>query len=136
MAGNETKTDRVLAHTEDNRDARGCRFCSNRRCGSSRSDEGYPSLDEIGHDGGQPVVLTFDEPSVDGPILAVDKAGVLEALGKDGGGTGLSSRSSNVADDRQRPLLGVRSERPASAAPPMTVINLRRVIRPRDAAQG
>src|SRR6266576_1394814 len=60
-AGHETKLDRVVAGTEDNRDRRSYGFRRERRHVAGRRDDGYLSVNQIGQQRRQAIVLASSQ---------------------------------------------------------------------------
>ena len=80
-AGDKTKPDRVFADDEDDGDRRGCRLGREcRRRGSERGDHGDLPANQFGRQRRQPIDLTFGPAVFDRHVLALDIAGLLQAL--------------------------------------------------------
>jgi len=80
QAGDEAMPDRV-ARREDDRDRRSCRLDSVRRTGTSRRDNNADAaLHQIGRQRWQSVVLALGRAVFDRDVLALEIAGLLEAL--------------------------------------------------------
>src|SRR5262249_53453683 len=80
-AGDEAELDRVVAGTEDDRNGRGCCFGSERRlrapCGG---DDGDVTVNQIGRERRQSVVLTFRPAILDRHVLTFGEPALPEAL--------------------------------------------------------
>src|SRR5215472_6377868 len=80
-AGDEAELDRVVAGTEDDRNGRGCCFGSERRlrapCGG---DDGDVTVNQIGRERRQSVVLTFRPAILDRYVLTFGEPALPEAL--------------------------------------------------------
>jgi hypothetical protein len=113
--GDKTKPDRVLRDTEDDWDRRCCSFGrehSGRAAG--RGNHGHLSLDQIGHQRRQAIVVALQSVVLDRHVLAFDIADFVEAFAESGHITrvGVGRPVSNKPDHRQRRLLRSRGERP------------------------
>ena len=83
-AGDKTKPDRVLADAEDDRDGRGCSFGRARGHEAGRGDDGHLSVNQIGHQRRQAIVLALQPMVLDRHVLAFDVAGFVEAFAERG----------------------------------------------------
>ena len=82
-AGDKTKLDRVFGDDEDDGDRRGCRLGRQRRSGTSgRDDHGDLPANQFGRQRRQPIDLVLGPAVFDRHVLALDIAGVFEALAK------------------------------------------------------
>ena len=82
-AGDKTKPDRVFGDDEDDGDRRGCRLGRERRSGTSgRDDHGDLSANQFGRQRRQSIDLILGPAVFDRHVLALDIAGVLQALAK------------------------------------------------------
>ena len=73
--GDKTKRDRVCGDTEDDRDGRCCSFGSERADGAGRrGDHGHLSVDQIGHQCRQAIVVPLEPVVLDSYVLAFDVA--------------------------------------------------------------
>jgi hypothetical protein len=109
-----TEPDRVFGDTEDDGERRGCRL-GRKRCNTgARDDHGDPSANQFGRQLRQPVVLTLRPAVFDRYGLALDIAGVFEALTKSAQALRHPVRRSGVdePDHRHHRLLRARRERP------------------------
>src|SRR5262249_16560582 len=85
-AGDKTKLDRVFSDAEDNRDRRGRSFgCLCSKVAGRRGDNGDAPAHEISHERWQTIELALQPMVLHRHILALDVAGVVEALAKRGG---------------------------------------------------
>ena len=127
-AGDETELDGVFADAEDDRDRRGRSFGGKRSSvAGGRGDNGHATAHEIGHQRRQAIILALQPMVLHRDVLALDVAGFVEAFAKRGGkGSASDDPALTKSDDRHRRLLRVRRERPATAAPPSSVMNSRR----------
>jgi len=104
-----------LGDTEDDRNRRCCSFGRERSLqGAGRGNDGDLSVDEIGHECRQAIVLTLQPVVLDRHVLAFDDAGFVEAIAESDhvarGGFGRTA--AKESDHRQRRLLRIRAERP------------------------
>ena len=115
-AGDKTKPDRVIADTEDDRNCRGCSF--GRQCGqvAARGDHSHLSMNQIGHQRRQAIVLALQPVVLDCHVLAFDGAGFVEAFTERGdiARVGIGRPVSDKPDHRHRRLLRARRKRPRS----------------------
>ena len=82
-AGDKTKPDRVVADDEDDGDRRGCRLGRERRSGASgRGDHGDLPANQFGRQRRQSIELILGPAVFDRHVLALDIAGVFQALAK------------------------------------------------------
>ena len=82
-AGDKTEPDRVFGDDEDDGDRRGCRLGRERRSGASgRGDHGDLSANQFGRQRRQSIDLILGPAVFDRHVLALDIAGVLQALAK------------------------------------------------------
>ena len=82
-AGDKTVLHRVVANTEDDRDRRGCRFGRQRRSHTlGYCDHGDLPANQIGRQLRQPMDLILGPAVQDRNVLALDIAGVFQALAK------------------------------------------------------
>ena len=106
-AGDETKPDRVFADGEDDGDRRGCRLGRQRRIGTSgRGDHGDLSANQFGRQRRQSIDLILGPAVFDRHVLALDIAGVFEAL----------AECAQTVRDRVRRSGGRGTRSPASPA--------------------
>ena len=113
-AGNKTKLDRVFGRDEDDGDCRRCRL-SGEHGTCERGDHGDLSANQFGRQQRQPIYLALGPAVVDRHVLALDIAGVFEALAE----CPQTVRVRVVKrcgveepDDRHHRLLRARRERP------------------------
>ena len=114
-AGDKTKPDRVFGDGEDDGDRRGCRLGRQRRSGASgRDDHGDLSANQIGRQLRQPIDLILGPAVYDRHVLALDIAGLLQALAKSAQTVRDHVRRLAVEepDHRHRRLLRPRRQRP------------------------
>src|SRR5262245_64674071 len=114
-ASDKTKPDRVFRDPEDDGDRRGCCFGSQRRRNTSgRDNHGDLPPNQLGRQLRQPIKLILAPTVYDRYVIALDIAGVLEALAKSAQTVLDSLRRSVIkeADHRHRALLRARRERP------------------------
>src|SRR5262245_37332198 len=112
-AGDETKSDRVFRDPEDDGDRRGCRLGRQwRRNTSGRDNHGDLPPNQLGRQLRQPIKLILAPTIYDRYVIALDIAGVLEALAKSAQTVLDSLRRSVIkeADHRHRRLLRARRE--------------------------
>src|SRR5262249_4749708 len=81
-AGDEAVPDRIAPCCEDDRYRRGCGFGRNCRLGIMRSDHCYLTADQISCEVGQVIVLVQRPAILDRHVLALDIAGLANALAK------------------------------------------------------
>ena len=82
-AGDKTKPDRVFGDDEDDGDRRGCRLGRQRRSEvAGRGDHGDLPANQFGRQRRQPIDLILGPAVFDRHVLALDIAGVLQALAK------------------------------------------------------
>ena len=82
-ASDKTKPDRVFGDAEDDGDRRGCRLGRERYSGASaRGDHRDLSANQFGRQHRQPIQLILGPAIYSGDVLALDIAGVFEALAK------------------------------------------------------
>src|SRR5262249_3728023 len=118
-ACHQAELDRVITHTEHDRDRRGrslSRECSGGRAG--RGDHAYSTANEIGRQLWQAIISAFRPAIVDRHVLALDVTGVSEALPERGHELGPFSSEGGIdeADHRHRRLLRARRQRPRRRA--------------------
>jgi len=119
-AGDQTKPDRVFGDKEDHGDYRSCGLRGQRRHGASeRSDHGNLPPDQFGRQRGQPIELIVSPAVFDRHVLALDVAGVLQALTKSAQTIGEPIRRCGVekSDHRHRCLLRPCRDRPRRRRP-------------------
>ena len=129
-AGDKAKPDRVLVDDEDDGDCRGCRLgreCGRRSCGR---DHGRAPANQIGCQHRQSIDLTLRPAVFDRHVLALEIAGVLEALAKSTqtlrpplGDVGLRNPIIGTADCCARALSGC-----TTAAPLARMMKSRRLM--------
>src|SRR5262249_17822737 len=113
--GGGAGADGVLGEGEDDRDRRRCRLgCECRSGTSGRNDYRYLPANQFGRQLRQPLVLTLSPAIFDRHVLALDIAGVLEALPECAHTIRKRVRRSTAeeAKHRQRRLLRARRYRP------------------------
>src|SRR5262249_202821 len=118
-AGDEAQPDRVFAGAKDDRDRRRCRLGCERRGGTSgRNDYGYLAGNQLGRQLRQPVELTLSPAIFDRHVLALDIAGVLEALAECAHTVRkrIGRCTAEEPDHRHCRLLRARCERPRRRA--------------------
>jgi hypothetical protein len=82
-AGHKTEPDRVFAYDEDDGDRRGCRLGRERHSGASvRGDHHDLPANQLGRQRRQPVKLVLGPAVFNRHVLALDIAGVFQALAK------------------------------------------------------
>ena len=81
-AGDESKLDRVFGEDEHDGDRRGCRLGRERRSVGACDDYGDLPANQLGRQCRQSIVLTLGPAVFDRNVLALDIAGLLEALVK------------------------------------------------------
>src|SRR5262249_6308147 len=112
-ARDKTKPDRVFRDPEDDGDRRGCCFGRQRRRNTSgRDNHGDLPPNQLGRQLRQPIKLILAPTVYDRYVIALDIAGVLEALAKSAQTVLNSLRRSVIkeADHRHRRLLRARRE--------------------------
>src|SRR5262245_35227623 len=112
-ASDKTKPDRVFRDPEDDGDRRGCCFGRQRRRNTSgRDNHGDLPPNQLGRQLRQPIKLILAPTVYDRYVIALDIAGVLEALAKSAQTVLNSLRRSVIkeADHRHRRLLRARRE--------------------------
>ena len=129
-AGDKTKLDRVIADAEDDRDRRCRSFGRERGHVAGRGDDGHLSADQISHQRRQAIVLALQPVVLDRHVLALDVAGFAEAFAERGhiarGGIGRAvwtNPITGIAGCCARAASGH-----ATAAPPISAMNSRRLI--------
>src|SRR5262245_20015672 len=112
-AGDKTKPDRVFGDVEDDRDRRGCRL-GRKLATSGRDDRGDRSASQFGRQRRQSIDLILSPAVDDRYVVALDIAGVLEALVECAQTIHRRVRRLAVAepDYRHRRLLRARRKRP------------------------
>jgi hypothetical protein len=114
-AGHKTKLDRVFGSDEDDGDRRGCRLCCERCTGTSgRSNHGDLAASQLGRQLRKSIDLILGPAVYDRHVLALDIAGVLQALAKCAQSVRVGVRQCGVEepDNRHRRLLRARREWP------------------------
>src|SRR6516162_5234556 len=114
-AGDEAQPDRVFADAEGDRDRRRCRLgCECRSGTSGRNDYCYLPVNQFGCQLRQPLELTLSPAIFDRHVLALDIAGVLEALAECAHTVRKRVRrcTAEEPDHRHGRLLRARRERP------------------------
>src|SRR6516164_11461489 len=97
-AGDKTKLDRVFSDAEDNRDRRGRSFgCLGSKVAGRRGDNGDAPAHEVSHERWQTIELALQPMVLHRHVLALDVAGVVEALAKRGGKGRIESPASPSA---------------------------------------
>ena len=130
-AGDKTKPDRVFGDGEDDGDRRGCRLGRQRHSrASERGDHSDLPANQIGRQLRQSIELILGPAVHDRHVLALDIAGLFQALAKSAQTVRVRVRRCGVEepDHWHRRLLRARRERPRAAAPPSSVMNSRRLM--------
>ena len=129
-AGDKTELDRIVADAEDDRDRRGRRLGRERRSEvPARGDHGHLTANQIGRQRRQAIVLTLRPAVFDRHVLALDIAGLLQALAKR---AHAGPRTSSADAASRNPITGIAgccaraASGHAAAAPPSSVMNSRR----------
>jgi len=115
QAGDKTKPDGVFGGAEDDRDCRACRLGRDRR-GIAAEANNHRDLppNQFRRQRRQPIELVLGPPVFDHDILALDVAGLLQALAKRAQALREPVRryAAEEANHRQDALLRARRERP------------------------
>jgi hypothetical protein len=115
-ASDKTKPDRVFGDAEDDGNRRGCCLGRQRRCNTSgRGDYGDLPMNQFSRQLRQSIKLILAPTVCDRYVLALDIAGLLQALAKSAQTvrSRLSRSVFEVPDHRQGCLLRARRERPS-----------------------
>ena len=85
-AGDKTELHRVFANAKDDRDCRGRSFSRKRsKVAGWRSDNGHTTTHEISHERRKAIKLALQPVVLHRYVLALDIAGLVEAVAKSGG---------------------------------------------------
>ena len=118
-ARNEAEADRIFTDAEDDRNRR-CRRLGRERCRlrGGRGDHGYPTADEVRHQGRQAVIAAFQPMVFDDHVLAFDLAGLAQPFAKRSqpARIGIGCPGIDEGDDRFCRLLRARRKRPRRRA--------------------
>jgi ABC transporter substrate binding protein len=128
-AGNETDRHGIEAGVKDNRNGPWLR--APRRCRGQRlrcNNDGYFPMHKIGGERGQSIVLSVSPPIVQGDVLTLDEAGIIQALPDHPDEARVDGRRTGAeqSDHWHRRPLRARGARHAAAAPPSSTMNARR----------
>src|SRR5262249_39698211 len=117
-AGDETQADRVFPNNEDDGDCRGRRLSCQPRTSIERRDHGDLSANQFGRKRRQSIDLIVSPAILDCYVLALDIAGILQALAKCAQTLGSPVRRRGVEEpnNRHRRLLRARRDRPCRRA--------------------